>query len=107
MSASRPRITAALVLGAALALAGCSSSSSSASQPSAGISAIASSPPAAHHTASAAALAARLEVAGPRTVTPADVEHFAEFTGDTFYAHMDEDAARANPFFDGRGPTAT
>jgi oxepin-CoA hydrolase / 3-oxo-5,6-dehydrosuberyl-CoA semialdehyde dehydrogenase len=41
-------------------------------------------------------------VAGPRTVTLADVEHFAEFTGDTFYAHMDEDAARANPFFDGR-----
>jgi oxepin-CoA hydrolase/3-oxo-5,6-dehydrosuberyl-CoA semialdehyde dehydrogenase len=41
-------------------------------------------------------------VAGPRTVTLADVEHFAEFTGDTFYAHMDADAARANPFFDGR-----
>jgi oxepin-CoA hydrolase / 3-oxo-5,6-dehydrosuberyl-CoA semialdehyde dehydrogenase len=41
-------------------------------------------------------------VAGPRTVTLADVEHFAEFTGDTFYAHMDEGAARANPFFDGR-----
>jgi oxepin-CoA hydrolase / 3-oxo-5,6-dehydrosuberyl-CoA semialdehyde dehydrogenase len=41
-------------------------------------------------------------VAGPRTVTLADVEHFAEFTGDTFYAHMDEAAAAANPFFDGR-----
>ncbi len=41
-------------------------------------------------------------VAGPRTVTLDDVEHFAEFTGDTFYAHMDEEAARANPFFDGR-----
>jgi oxepin-CoA hydrolase / 3-oxo-5,6-dehydrosuberyl-CoA semialdehyde dehydrogenase len=41
-------------------------------------------------------------VAGPRRVTLEDVEHFAEFTGDTFYAHMDEDAARANPFFDGR-----
>jgi oxepin-CoA hydrolase / 3-oxo-5,6-dehydrosuberyl-CoA semialdehyde dehydrogenase len=41
-------------------------------------------------------------VAGPRTVTLADIEHFAGFTGDTFYAHMDEDAARANPFFDGR-----
>jgi oxepin-CoA hydrolase / 3-oxo-5,6-dehydrosuberyl-CoA semialdehyde dehydrogenase len=41
-------------------------------------------------------------VAGPRRVTLADVEHFAEFTGDTFYAHMDEAAARANPFFDGR-----
>jgi oxepin-CoA hydrolase/3-oxo-5,6-dehydrosuberyl-CoA semialdehyde dehydrogenase len=41
-------------------------------------------------------------VAGPRPVTLADIEHFAEFTGDTFYAHMDEEAARANPFFDGR-----
>jgi oxepin-CoA hydrolase/3-oxo-5,6-dehydrosuberyl-CoA semialdehyde dehydrogenase len=41
-------------------------------------------------------------VAGPRRVTLADIEHFAEFTGDTFYAHMDEEAARANPFFDGR-----
>jgi oxepin-CoA hydrolase / 3-oxo-5,6-dehydrosuberyl-CoA semialdehyde dehydrogenase len=41
-------------------------------------------------------------VAGPRTVTLADIEHFADFTGDTFYAHMDEEAARANPFFDGR-----
>ena len=39
---------------------------------------------------------------GARTVTRADVEHFAAFTGDTFYAHMDADAARANPFFDGR-----
>ncbi len=37
-----------------------------------------------------------------RAITLADIEHFAEFTGDTFYAHMDEDAARANPFFDGR-----
>jgi oxepin-CoA hydrolase / 3-oxo-5,6-dehydrosuberyl-CoA semialdehyde dehydrogenase len=41
-------------------------------------------------------------VAGPRPVTLADIEHFAEFTGDTFYAHMDADAARANPFFDDR-----
>jgi oxepin-CoA hydrolase/3-oxo-5,6-dehydrosuberyl-CoA semialdehyde dehydrogenase len=41
-------------------------------------------------------------VAGPRPVSLADIEHFAEFTGDTFYAHMDEEAARANPFFDGR-----
>jgi len=41
-------------------------------------------------------------VAGPRPVTLADIEHFAEFTGDTFYAHMDEEAARANPFFDDR-----
>jgi oxepin-CoA hydrolase/3-oxo-5,6-dehydrosuberyl-CoA semialdehyde dehydrogenase len=41
-------------------------------------------------------------VAGPRPVSLADIEHFAEFTGDTFYAHMDEQAAKANPFFDGR-----
>ena len=41
-------------------------------------------------------------VAGPRQVTLEDIAHFAEFTGDTFYAHMDEEAARANPFFDGR-----
>jgi oxepin-CoA hydrolase / 3-oxo-5,6-dehydrosuberyl-CoA semialdehyde dehydrogenase len=34
-------------------------------------------------------------------VTLEDIEHFAEFTGDTFYAHMDE-AAAANPFFPGR-----
>ncbi len=38
----------------------------------------------------------------PRQVTLADIEHFAEFTGDTFYAHMDEAAAKANPFFPGR-----
>ena len=37
-----------------------------------------------------------------RAVTLADIEHFAHFTGDNFYAHMDEAAARANPFFDGR-----
>ena len=37
-----------------------------------------------------------------RTVTLEDIEHFAHFTGDTFYAHMDEQAAKANPFFDGR-----
>jgi oxepin-CoA hydrolase/3-oxo-5,6-dehydrosuberyl-CoA semialdehyde dehydrogenase len=40
--------------------------------------------------------------AGPRMVTLEDVEHFAAFTGDLFYAHMDDDAARANPFFEGR-----
>ena len=40
-------------------------------------------------------------VAGPRTVTAADIAHFAEFTGDTFYAHTDADAAARNPFFDG------
>ena len=40
--------------------------------------------------------------AGPREITLADIEHFAAFTGDTFYAHMDADAAAANPFFPGR-----
>jgi oxepin-CoA hydrolase/3-oxo-5,6-dehydrosuberyl-CoA semialdehyde dehydrogenase len=39
--------------------------------------------------------------AGPRMVTSEDVAHFAEFTGDTFYAHTDAEAAAANPFFDG------
>ena len=38
----------------------------------------------------------------PRTVTLEDIEHFAEFTGDTFYAHMDQEAAGRNPFFPGR-----
>ncbi|MFB9749470.1 MaoC/PaaZ C-terminal domain-containing protein, partial [Leifsonia shinshuensis] len=38
----------------------------------------------------------------PRRVTLDDIETFATFTGDTFYAHMDEEAAAANPFFPGR-----
>jgi oxepin-CoA hydrolase/3-oxo-5,6-dehydrosuberyl-CoA semialdehyde dehydrogenase len=37
-----------------------------------------------------------------RTITVADIERFAEFTGDTFYAHMDDAAAQRNPFFPGR-----
>jgi oxepin-CoA hydrolase/3-oxo-5,6-dehydrosuberyl-CoA semialdehyde dehydrogenase len=37
-----------------------------------------------------------------RTVTLEDIEHFADFTGDNFYAHMDEEAAKANPIFAGR-----
>ncbi|WP_170604475.1 phenylacetic acid degradation bifunctional protein PaaZ [Ruegeria arenilitoris] len=37
-----------------------------------------------------------------RTITLEDIEHFANFTGDTFYAHMDEAAAERNPFFPGR-----
>ena len=41
-------------------------------------------------------------VTQPRTITLDDVEHFAHFTGDTFYAHMDEEAAKANPLFGGR-----
>ena len=39
---------------------------------------------------------------GARTVTDDDVAQFAAFTGDTFYAHMDDDAAARNPFFPGR-----
>jgi oxepin-CoA hydrolase/3-oxo-5,6-dehydrosuberyl-CoA semialdehyde dehydrogenase len=38
----------------------------------------------------------------PREITMDDIEHFARFTGDTFYAHLDEEAARANPLFGGR-----
>jgi oxepin-CoA hydrolase / 3-oxo-5,6-dehydrosuberyl-CoA semialdehyde dehydrogenase len=41
-------------------------------------------------------------ITGTRTMTLEDIEHFAHFTGDTFYAHMDEAAAKANPFFGGR-----
>jgi len=37
-----------------------------------------------------------------REITIADIERFAEFTGDSFYAHMDEAAAKASPFFEGR-----
>jgi oxepin-CoA hydrolase / 3-oxo-5,6-dehydrosuberyl-CoA semialdehyde dehydrogenase len=37
-----------------------------------------------------------------RTVTLDDIEHFAHFTGDTFYAHMDDEAAKASPIFGGR-----
>ncbi len=37
-----------------------------------------------------------------RQVTLEDINHFAEFTGDNFYAHMDEEAAKKNPFFEGR-----
>jgi oxepin-CoA hydrolase/3-oxo-5,6-dehydrosuberyl-CoA semialdehyde dehydrogenase len=37
-----------------------------------------------------------------RTVTLDDIEHFANFTGDKFYAHMDEEAAKASPIFEGR-----
>lgn len=38
----------------------------------------------------------------PRKITLGDIEDFANFTGDTFYAHMDEEAAKANPLFGGR-----
>ncbi len=36
-----------------------------------------------------------------RVVTDEDIAHFAEFTGDTFYAHMDEEAAARSPIFGG------
>jgi len=39
---------------------------------------------------------------GSRTVTIDDIERFADLTGDRFYAHMDEEAAKASPVFDGR-----
>lgn len=41
-------------------------------------------------------------VGGPRTVTLDDVDRFADLSGDRFYAHTDEEAAAANPFFEGR-----
>lgn len=37
-----------------------------------------------------------------RKISIEDIETFANFTGDTFYAHMDEAAAGRNPFFPGR-----
>ncbi|MES0862681.1 phenylacetic acid degradation bifunctional protein PaaZ [Ruegeria sp. SCPT10] len=41
-------------------------------------------------------------VTAPRVVTMDNIEHFAGFTGDTFYAHMNQAAAERNPFFPGR-----
>ncbi|MFQ6551711.1 phenylacetic acid degradation bifunctional protein PaaZ [Aestuariibius insulae] len=37
-----------------------------------------------------------------REIMLEDIEQFARFTGDTFYAHMDDAAAKRNPFFPGR-----
>ena len=37
-----------------------------------------------------------------REVTIDDIERFAELSGDTFYAHMDEASAKRNPLFGGR-----
>jgi oxepin-CoA hydrolase / 3-oxo-5,6-dehydrosuberyl-CoA semialdehyde dehydrogenase len=37
-----------------------------------------------------------------REITLEDIAHFADFTGDRFYAHTDEEAAKKNPFFEGR-----
>ncbi len=39
---------------------------------------------------------------GEREVTIEDIERFAELSGDRFYAHMDEAAAKRNPLFGGR-----
>lgn len=41
-------------------------------------------------------------VTGTRPVTVEDIDRFAELTGDRFYAHMDEEAAKATPMFKGR-----
>tara|TARA_R110002110_G_scaffold211304_1_gene424000 strand:- start:21193 stop:23223 length:2031 start_codon:yes stop_codon:yes gene_type:complete len=38
----------------------------------------------------------------PRVISVEDIEHFAEFTGDKFYAHTDPEAAKRNPFFPDR-----
>jgi oxepin-CoA hydrolase/3-oxo-5,6-dehydrosuberyl-CoA semialdehyde dehydrogenase len=52
---------------------------------------------------SLAELAVGDQVVSPsRAVTLDDIETFANFTGDLFYAHMNEEAAAANPFFPGR-----
>ena len=40
-------------------------------------------------------------ITGRRTITLDDVANFAELSGDYFYAHMDDDAARGS-IFDGR-----
>lgn len=37
-----------------------------------------------------------------RTITVEDIENFAELSGDRFYAHMNEELAAKNPFFEGR-----
>lgn len=39
---------------------------------------------------------------GTRTITLEDIERFAALSGDKFYAHMDDEAARANGVFTGR-----
>ena len=44
-----------------------------------------------------AARSATPSTSAPRRVTLEDIEHFAEFTGDTFYAHTDPEAAAAEP----------
>ena len=44
----------------------------------------------------------RTFISKERTITLDDIEHFAHFTGDTFYAHMDAEATKGHPFFPGR-----
>ena len=46
-------------------------------------------------------------VTATRQVTLAEIEHVASFTGDTFYAHMDEAAAKPNPSSTAALPPAT
>jgi oxepin-CoA hydrolase/3-oxo-5,6-dehydrosuberyl-CoA semialdehyde dehydrogenase len=41
-------------------------------------------------------------VTDKREITLADIESFADLTGDRFYAHMDAEAASRNPFFEDR-----
>jgi oxepin-CoA hydrolase/3-oxo-5,6-dehydrosuberyl-CoA semialdehyde dehydrogenase len=41
-------------------------------------------------------------VGGPRAITLEDVDRFTDLSGDHFYAHTDQEAAAANPFFEGR-----
>jgi oxepin-CoA hydrolase/3-oxo-5,6-dehydrosuberyl-CoA semialdehyde dehydrogenase len=41
-------------------------------------------------------------ITGSRTITLEDIERFADLSGDRFYAHMDEEAAKASPIFEGR-----
>ncbi|MGH8252295.1 MAG: phenylacetic acid degradation bifunctional protein PaaZ [Steroidobacteraceae bacterium] len=41
-------------------------------------------------------------VSGEREVTVADIERFADLSGDRFYAHMNEAEAARNPLFGGR-----
>lgn len=39
---------------------------------------------------------------GTRTITLEDIVKFAELSGDTFYAHMNDEEARTNGIFEGR-----
>ncbi len=41
-------------------------------------------------------------ITGTRTITLDDIVKFAELSGDTFYAHMNDEEARSNGIFEGR-----